>query len=274
MTDLIAFVGGGNMATSLIGGLIARGVPPAQIVVADPEPSQRARLERDHGVTTVADAPSAVASAQTVVLAVKPQQMAQVARSIAGLVAVRRPLVISVAAGIRLQDLARWLGPGVPLVRTMPNRPALIGAGITALYAAPDVDAPSRAAADRILAACGPTVWVPEEAQLDVVTAVSGSGPAYVFLLIECLEAAGIELGLDPATARQLAVETARGAGRMAAEATDPPADLRDQVTSKGGTTAAALEVLEAAGVRAIFAAAVAAGARRSTELAQEFGTL
>jgi pyrroline-5-carboxylate reductase len=273
MTDLIAFVGGGNMATSLIGGLIARGVPPSRIVVADPEPSQRARLEHDHGVTTVADAPSAVASAQTVVLAVKPQQMAQVARSIAGLVAVRRPLVISVAAGIRLQDLARWLGPGVPLVRTMPNRPALIGAGITALYAAPNVDAPSRAAADRILAACGPTVWVPEEAQLDVVTAVSGSGPAYVFLLIECLEAAGIELGLDPATARQLAVETAHGAGRMAAEATDTPAELRAQVTSRGGTTAAALEVLEAAGVRAIFAAAVAAGARRSAELAQEFGT-
>jgi len=274
MTNRIAFVGGGNMATGLIGGLIARGTWPTEIVVADPEAGQRLRLERDYGVTTVADAPAAVAGARTVVLAVKPQQMAQVARSIAGQVAASRALVISVAAGIRLQDLARWLGPGVPLIRTMPNRPALIGAGITALYAKPAVDAASRRTAETILAACGPTVWVPDESQLDVVTAVSGSGPAYFFLLIECLEAAGIELGLDPVTARKLAVETARGSGRMAAEAAEPPAELRAQVTSKGGTTAAALEVLEAAGVRGIFAAAVAAGARRSTELAQEFGTL
>ena len=274
MTRQIAFVGGGNMATGLIGGLIARGTPPASIVVADPEASQRSRLEHDYAVTTEADAPAAVVGARTVVLAVKPQQMAQVARSIAGLVTAAGALVISVAAGIRLQDLARWLGPGVPLIRTMPNRPALIGAGITALYALPGVDAASRQTAETILAACGPTVWVPDESQLDVVTAVSGSGPAYFFLLIECLEAAGIELGLDPATARRLAVETARGSGRMAAEAAESPAELRAQVTSQGGTTAAALEVLEAAGVRGIFAAAVAAGARRSTALAQEFGTL
>jgi pyrroline-5-carboxylate reductase len=274
MTNRIAFVGGGNMATSLIGGLVARGTPPSSIAVADPEASQRARLEHDYGVTAAADAPAAVVGARTVVLAVKPQQMAQVARSIAGQVAASGALVISVAAGIRLQDLARWLGPGVPLVRTMPNRPALIGAGITALYAMPGVDAASRQTAETILAACGPTVWVPDESQLDVVTAVSGSGPAYFFLLIECLEAAGIELGLDPATARRLAVETARGSGRMAAEAAESPAELRAQVTSQGGTTAAALEVLEAAGARGIFAAAVAAGARRSTALAQEFGTL
>ena len=274
MTSRIAFVGGGNMATGLIGGLIARGTPPASIVVADPEASQRSRLEHDYAVTTEADAPAAVVGARTVVLAVKPQQMAQVARSIAGLVTAAGALVISVAAGIRLQDLARWLGPGVPLIRTMPNRPALIGAGITVLYAMPGVDAASRQTAETILAACGPTVWVPDESQLDVVTAVSGSGPAYFFLLIECLEAAGIELGLDPATARRLAVETARGSGRMAAEAAESPAELRAQVTSQGGTTAAALEVLEAAGVRGIFAAAVAAGAHRSATLAQEFGTL
>jgi len=274
MTNRIAFVGGGNMATGLIGGLIARGTPPSSIVVADPEASQRSRLEHDYGVKTVADAPTAVVGARTVVLAVKPQQMAQVARSIADQVAAAGALVISVAAGIRLQDLARWLGPGVPLIRTMPNRPALIGAGITALYAMPGVDAASRLTAETILAACGPTVWVTDESQLDVVTAVSGSGPAYFFLLIECLEAAGTELGLDPVTARRLAVETARGSGRMAAEAAESPAELRAQVTSKGGTTAAALEVLEAAGVRGIFAAAVAAGARRSTALAQEFGTL
>ena len=152
-------------------------------------------------------------------------------------------------------DIARWLGPGVPLIRTMPNRPALIGAGITALFARPGSSAGARKTAEAILAACGPTVWVPYEDQIDVVTAVSGSGPAYFFLLVECLEAAGIELGLDPATARKLAIETARGAGRMAAEAPESPAELRAQVTSKGGTTAAALAVLEAAGVRGIFAA-------------------
>ncbi len=273
MTNRIAFVGGGNMATSLVGGLIASGTSPTTIVVADPDAAQRARLERTYGVTTMADAAVAVAGARTVVLAVKPQQMALVARAIAGPVGTAQALVISVAAGIRLQDLARWLGPGIPLIRTMPNRPALIGAGVTALYAGPEVDAASRQAAATILSTCGPTVWVTDEAQLDVVTAVSGSGPAYFFLLIECLESAGIELGLDPETARRLAIETARGAGRMAAEAAETPAELRAQVTSKGGTTAAALEVLEAAGVRGIFAAAVTAAARRSTELAQEFGT-
>jgi pyrroline-5-carboxylate reductase len=273
MGERILFVGGGNMATSLIGGLLARGHAAADLVVADPDAAQRARLERDYRIETTAEAATALAAAQTVVLAVKPQQMAAVARALAGPLAATRPLVISVAAGIRLLDLGRWLGPDVPLVRTMPNRPALIGAGITALYAAPGVDAASRATAERILAACGPTVWVPDEAQMDVVTAVSGSGPAYFFLLIECLEAAGIELGLDAATARQLAIETARGAGRMAAESAEPPAELRQQVTSKGGTTAAALEVLEAADVRGIFARAVAAGAARSTALAREFGT-
>ncbi len=274
MTQRIAFVGGGNMATGLIGGLIAHGTPPSSIVVADPDASQRSRLEQDYRVTAVGDAPSAVTGAHTVVLAVKPQQMAQVARSIAGQVAASGALVISVAAGIRLQDLARWLGSSVPLIRTMPNRPALIGAGITALYAMPGVDAAARQTAETILAACGPTVWVPDEAQLDVVTAVSGNGPAYFFLLIECLEAAGTQLGLDPVTARKLAVETARGSGQMAAEATESAAELRAQVTSRGGTTAAALEVLDAAGVRGIFTAAVTAGARRAAALALEFGTL
>lgn len=272
MGKRILFVGGGNMATSLVGGLLARGHEPGDLVVADPDAAQRTRLERDYHVATAADAATVLAGVQTVVLAVKPQQMAAVARGLAAPLAGTRPLVISVAAGIRLQDLARWLGPEVPLVRTMPNRPALMGAGITALYAAPGVDAAARSTAEGILAACGPTVWVPDEAHMDAVTAVSGSGPAYFFLLIECLEAAGIELGLEPATARQLAIETARGAGRMAAESADTPAELRRQVTSKGGTTAAALDVLEAADVRGIFARAVAAGAARSTALAREFG--
>jgi pyrroline-5-carboxylate reductase len=269
----ITFIGGGHMATSLIGGLRARAIPGSDITVADPVAAQLERLRREFAVLVTADNVAAVRDADAIVLAVKPQEMATVARGIAAEVAARRRLVISIAAGIRLQDLARWLGPNLPLVRTMPNRPALIGAGVTALYADASVTPSERQAAESILAACGVTVWVDTEEQLDVVTAVSGSGPAYFFLLVEALEAAGIRLGLAPDTARRLAVETARGAGRMAAESSDSPAELRAQVTSKGGTTAAALQVLDSADVRAIFAEAVAAAARRSAELARQFGS-
>jgi pyrroline-5-carboxylate reductase len=274
MTTRIAFVGGGHMATSLVGGLIARGTPAGAITVADPVAAQRDRLHRDFGVHVVDHGVAAVHEADVVVLAVKPQQMAEVCRAIAPALAARRPLVVSIAAGIRLQDLGRWLGPDLPLVRTMPNRPALIGVGITALFAGHEVGDRARAAADEIMGACGPTVWVANEAQMDVVTAVSGSGPAYFFLLIEAIEQAAIELGLDPATARRLSVETAHGAGRMAAAAFESPAELRAQVTSRGGTTAAALEVLEAGGLRAILASAIAAAARRSSELARDYGTV
>lgn len=179
---------------------------------------------------------------------------------------------MSIAAGIRLADLARWLGGGIPTVRAMPNRPALIGAGVSALVAGAGVTAEDRAAVERLMSAAGATVWLDDESQMDVVTAVSGSGPAYFFLLVEALESAGVELGLPPETARRLAVETARGAGRMAAEAGEAPAVLREQVTSRGGTTAAALEVLANADVRGIFARAVAAAARRSAQLAEQYG--
>jgi pyrroline-5-carboxylate reductase len=269
---ILAFVGGGHMATSLIGGLVARGTRAGSIIVAEPVAAQRERLQRSFGVRVVELGPEAVAAAETVVLAVKPQQMAEVARAIAPVIAERRPTIVSIAAGIRVDDLARWLGAGVPIVRTMPNRPALIGAGITALYARPEVPAEARRSAEDVMAACGHTVWVTDEGQLDAVTAVSGSGPAYFFLLMEALEAAAIEQGLDAATARQLAVATAFGAGRMAAECTDPPASLREQVTSRGGTTAAALAVLEGEGLRAMVARAVAAATRRSAELARDFG--
>jgi pyrroline-5-carboxylate reductase len=181
-------------------------------------------------------------------------------------------VVVSIAAGIRLADLARWLGDGVPTVRAMPNRPALIGAGITALYGGPGVTIDDRVAVERLMAAAGETVWLERESQMDAVTAISGSGPAYFFLLIEALEEAGMALGLPHETARRLAVETARGAGRLAAESGHEPATLREQVTSKGGTTAAALDVLEAGGLRAIVERAVAAAARRSAELAAQFG--
>ena len=272
MTQRIAFIGGGNMATSLIGGLRARGVEMATITVAEPVVAQRESLRREFGVTVFADGPAAATNADVVVLAVKPQQMADVARSLAPGVALLKPLVISIAAGIRLGDLARWLGADAVIVRTMPNRPALLGAGVTALHANANVGAAARQTAEQIMAACGSTVWVADEAEMDIVTAVSGSGPAYFLLLIESLEDAAVELGMGRKTARLLAIETARGAGRMAAESPEPPAVQRAQVTSQGGTTAAALEVLESAGVRAIFSRAVTAATRRSAELAREFG--
>jgi len=268
----IAFIGGGHMSTSLVGGLLARGLAPGDITVADPVPAQLARLGDRFGVRTSADNVRAVRDADLVVLAVKPQDMAAAARAIADEIAARRPIVVSIAAGIRLANLGAWLGPGVPLVRTMPNRPALIGAGITGACAGALVGPAERVAVESVLTAVGPLVWLEDEALLDVVTALSGSGPAYFFLLIEALEDAGVSLGLPRATARQLAVHTALGAGRMAAEGDVPPATLREQVTSKGGTTAAALAVLEQADLRGILSAAVTAAARRSAELADQFG--
>jgi len=268
----IGFIGGGHMTTSLVGGLIARGAEPRDLHVADPVAAQLERLRREFGVPCSTDNVAAVQDVELVVLAVKPQDMAAAARSIAAELAARRRIVVSIAAGIRLADLARWLGATVPLIRTMPNRPALIGAGITAACAGPGVRPADRQAVAGVLSAAGPVVWLDEEAQMDAVTAVSGSGPAYFFLLIEALEEAGAALGLPRATARQLAVHTALGAGRMAVESGETPARLREQVTSKGGTTAAALAVLEQHGVGAAFAAAVAAAARRSAELADQFG--
>jgi pyrroline-5-carboxylate reductase len=268
----IAFIGGGHMTTSLVGGLRARGAAPRDLFVSDPVAAQLERLQSDFGVRTTHDNAQAVQDADLVVLAVKPQDMAAAARSIAAELATRRRIVVSIAAGIRTPDLAQWLGSGTPVVRTMPNRPALIGAGITAACAGPEVGPEERVAVERVLSTAGPLVWLDDEAQMDAVTAISGSGPAYFFLLVEALEDAGVALGLPRETARRLAAHTALGAGRMVTEATDPPSQLREQVTSRGGTTAAALAVFERADLRGIFAEAIAAAARRSTELADQFG--
>lgn len=270
MPHTISFIGGGNMARSLIGGLIARGRDPKRMLVADPMQAQLDSLHQQFGVRGTTNNLEAATGADVIVLAVKPQEMRNVTTSL--LPALKnRPLIISVAAGIRAADIHRWSG-GAPVVRCMPNRPALQGCGMTGLFATADVSAEHRRVAAELLSAVGRTIWVEQEAQMDIVTAVSGSGPAYFFLLIEMLEAAGIELGLPPDVSRQLAVETAYGSGRMAQESTESPATLRHQVTSKGGTTDAALRVLETENVRAIFAAAIAAAARRSAELADEFG--
>ena len=269
----IACIGGGNMARALIGGWIAGGLAPGRIHVADPEAAQRALLAGAFsGLGLYAANADAAARAPVWLLAVKPQQLRTVAAGLEPLVAAARPLVISVVAGIRAQDLARWLGAGATVVRSMPNRPALIGAGVTALYADAGVAAAQRTVAEALLAAVGSVVWVGAEDELDAVTAVSGSGPAYFFLLIELLEAAAVTQCLDLPVARRLAIETAYGAARLARESQDDPATLRAQVTSPGGTTAAALAVFDAADLRAIVAAAVAAATRRSRELAAEFG--
>jgi pyrroline-5-carboxylate reductase len=269
----IALIGGGQMARALVGGWIARGAPPSSIAVADPLATQRDWLAAAYPrVRLHADNESAARDADVWVLAVKPQLLRGAVRGLAALAAQTRPLVLSIAAGIRAADIRRWLGGGVGVVRAMPNRPALIGAGISALYADPTVEPPARERATRLIEAVGSVVWVGTEAHLDAVTAVSGSGPAYFFLLIELLEAAAIAEGLPPAVARRLAIDTAAGAAALAQSSADDPATLREQVTSQGGTTAAALAVLEAGNLRAIVARAVAAAARRSRELADEFG--
>ncbi|HTD74061.1 MAG TPA: pyrroline-5-carboxylate reductase [Steroidobacteraceae bacterium] len=268
----LAFIGGGNMAAALISGLTKRGLPPDRVMVADPSQEQLERVARDYGVQTAADNAGAVQGAEVVVLAVKPQQMRGVALRLAPHLANSRPLVISVAAGIPHASLARWFGPQVPVIRTMPNRPALNGFGATGLFAPAGVGAAYRALAETIMAAVSATVWVEHESQMDTVTAVSGSGPAYFFLFMEALEAAAHERGLPTEVAHRLTLETAFGAAQMARQSADSLATLREQVTSKGGTTAAALEVLNNAGLRAIVAHAVAAADRRSAELAAEFG--
>jgi len=268
----LAFIGGGNMADALIGGLTKRGLAAGRIVVADPSREQLDHLVRTYGITAAADNASAASGAEVIMLAVKPQQMRAVALGLAPRLAESSPLVISIAAGIPHAALVRWFGVQVPIVRTMPNRPALNGFGATGLYAPTSVGAANRALAEAIMAAVSATVWVEHESQMDTVTALSGSGPAYFFLFMEALEAAAHERGLPKDIAHKLTLETAFGAAQMARRSSEPLSTLREQVTSKGGTTAAALDVLDAAGLRAIVAHAVAAADRRSAELAAQYG--
>ena len=272
-SQTIAFIGGGNMARALVGGLLRRGHAAGDIRVSDPSPDARESLRRSFpGIGVHEDNAAAAAGAASWVLAVKPQQMKAVATALAAVARAGKPLVISVAAGVRSGDLHGWLGSAATVVRCMPNRPALIGAGITAIHAGPGLDARARRHAADILGAAGECVWIEDESLLDAVTAVSGSGPAYVFLLIEMLESAARAEGLDAATARRLAIETVHGAARMAREGDEPPERLREQVTSPGGTTAAALEVLEGSGIRDTFARAVHAATLRSKHLAEGAG--
>jgi pyrroline-5-carboxylate reductase len=266
----ITFIGGGHMASAMIGGLIKQGWTPASISVIEIAAAARAQLESRLKVKTAAAIDGASVQSACIVLAVKPQQTREVAQALAAYL--RAQLVITIAAGIRVVDLSRWLGGYSRIVRVMPNTPALALAGISGLYAAPALSAEDRAAAERILRAVGATLWLDREQDLDAVTAVSGSGPAYVFYFIEALEQAARELGLGPDAARKLALETFAGAVKLAGEAGESPATLRARVTSKGGTTERAVLALEADGVKEAIARAVRAAAERSRELGDELG--
>lgn len=266
----IAFLGGGNMAGALIGGLVAKGHAARDISVIEVSPSAREKLAAQHGVRASSAPDAATLEARTLVLAVKPQDMKAALTSLAG--SVRGKLVVSIAAGVRIDALSRWLEGHQKLVRCMPNTPALIGAGITALYAPAEVGAEERSSAEAILRAVGEVVWVDDERLLDPVTAVSASGPAYVFWFIEQLAASGEKLGLRSDVASKLALHTVLGAAKLAAASREPPETLRRNVTSKGGTTEAALKVFDEERIAERFARALEAASRRGAQLGDELG--
>jgi len=267
----LTFIGGGNMARSLIGGLLAQGVGSTQLRVAEPMPAARDALVREFGIGVHADNADAARGAACLVLAVKPQVLKAVCQELAGVIP-PETLIVSIAAGITSTQIDHWLGGGRPVVRAMPNTPALLGAGATGLFANTRVTADGRATAERLLGAVGRTVWIADEAQMDVVTALSGSGPAYAFLLAEAMEAGAIAQGLPAEAARLLTVQTLLGAARMLSESGEPAATLRARVTSPGGTTQAAIESLEAAGFRQHVTAAIAAATRRGVALSRAAG--
>ena len=268
----LTFIGGGNMASSLIAGLIADGWDPARIRVADTDEQQLERLADRFSVTTTTDNDRAIDHADVILLAVKPQNMKAVTLELAATVTRQHPLVISIAAGITETALRTWLGSDTAIVRTMPNTPAMVNSGATALYANPAVDNEQRSIAESILRAVGLAIWIDDESLMDAVTALSGSGPAYFFLFMEAMQSAGRELGLPEKAARLLALQTAFGAAKMALESTEDIASLRQRVTSPGGTTEQAINTFQQGNLNALVSKALQAAARRSRELAKEFG--
>jgi pyrroline-5-carboxylate reductase len=265
----ITFIGGGNMAKALIGGLIKRGHSPSKMHVVEMFKEKCAELHNEFGVRTTTELAIAVDHGEVIILAVKPQQLQEVALQLAPFINGR--LVISIAAGIRTQDLSRWLGTQ-NVVRCMPNTPALIRCGVTALYAMPAVKPDQCHRAESVLSAVGSTLWVDDEEMLDAVTAISGSGPAYVFYFIEAMQQAAYELGLDEAQARQLVLDTFLGASKLADSSAEDVSVLRERVTSKKGTTERALQSMEANRVKLDIVAAIHAAAARSKELGDELG--
>jgi pyrroline-5-carboxylate reductase len=265
----IAFIGGGNMASAIIGGLIRQGMKPTQITVVEPFADTAAKLLNDFGITALPSAGPALAQADLVVWAVKPQIFSEAAAPV--MVHTRKALHLSVAAGIRTDSIRRWVGTE-RVVRCMPNTPALVGQGMTALYPCPSVSAADKALVEQVIGTTGQYLWVTQESQLDAVTALSGSGPAYVFYFLEAMTEAGVGMGLSADQAYQLAVATFSGASSLAAASTESPEVLRQRVTSKGGTTYAALTSMEDAGIKAAFVKAMQAAQIRARELGDEFG--
>ena len=270
----ITFIGGGNMTTALIGGLRKQGYSAAAMQVVEPLEENREKLTEAFGVRGCAAIDAASLNCEMLVLAIKPQQAKAALAPLSGQFKklLQEQLVVSVIAGLRLADISRWLGGYRKLVRSMPNMPALIGAGISGLYANPEVDHEGRDTAEKILKAVGHTLWIADEAQMDAVTAISGSGPAYVFYFIEALQQSAQTLGFDEATARTLAIETFLGAARMAEQSPETVSLLRQRVTSAGGTTEAALNSFEADGIAAAILRGAQAAAVRGRELGDEMG--
>jgi len=268
----IGFIGAGNMARSLVSGLLRNGWKPSQIALSDPDSAQRQSIETVLKVKTFSENDALLQFADIVVLAIKPQVMAEATRTLAAAAQKKKPLFISIAAGIRIESINHWLGGGLPIVRAMPNTPALIGSGACGLFANEHVNTDGRNQAESILRAVGVTVWLKDEQLMDVVTALSGSGPAYFFLVMEALESAAIEAGLDPDQSRLLTLETAFGAAKMALEGHEEPAQLRRRVTSPGGTTEQAIKILEHGNIRPLFQQAVGAAIQRGKEIADLLG--
>lgn len=272
MASQVTFIGAGNMASAIFGGMIESGYPRDAITATSPTDEHLASLRTRYGIKTLTDNAAAVADADVVVLAVKPQIMQTVCEALRDVIQTRKPLIVSVAAGLTAQTLERWLGNELAVVRCMPNTPSLVGAGAAGLFANPRVSEAQRRQATQLMEAVGVVEWVEDETLLEAVTAVAGSAPAYFFLVFEALEAAGTRLGLPADSARRLALQTAYGAARMAQQSDQAPDQLKRNVMSPGGTTEQAIQVLEQAGLRQAFLDATEACAARAREMAEELG--
>ncbi len=266
----LAFIGAGNMARSLIAGLIADGYDPKLIWATDPSKEKLTKLMQDFNIQTTTDNQEGIANAEVLILAVKPQVMQQVLEPLRNAIQQKKPLVISIAAMITVDHLEQWLGKDISMVRCMPNTPALVQSGATALFANQKASPLEKATAESILRAVGITLWLEREADLNIVTVISGCGPAYFFLLMEMMQQVAIQMGLPVETARLLSLQTAMGAARLALESENDPAVLRQQVTSPGGTTEKIIEVLEEGKIRDLFLNALTAGKERTETLGKQ----
>ncbi|MEH6357762.1 MAG: pyrroline-5-carboxylate reductase [Pseudomonadales bacterium] len=267
-TSRLVFIGAGNMANSIIGGLVSHGYPAHLITATDRNADLLTKLAETTGINTTSDNQQAASQADTIILAVKPQVMEAVTSPLKDSISSNKPLIISIAAGITIGNLLSWMGADLPVIRTMPNTPALVQTGATGLFANPAVSTEQKAIADTVFSAIGIASWFDKESDLDAVVAISGSGPAYFFMVMEAMEEAGVKLGLSAESARELTLQTALGAAKLAQASDVPPAELRRRVTSPGGTTEQAIKCFEEGGLRELVDSALQAASKRSKELA------